>query len=92
MIYETARLQINLQKDLKRMSKRGVKLSKLESILNLLQNELSLPLKNRPYMLPGTWRGFMECLIESNWLLIYDLNNIEFVTLHRTGTHADLFE
>lgn len=34
----------------------------------------------------------MECHIESDWLLIYDLNNIEFVTLHRTGTPADLFE
>lgn len=43
------------KKDLKRMSKRGVKLSKLESILNLLQNEFPLPLKNRPHMLSGTW-------------------------------------
>jgi mRNA-degrading endonuclease YafQ of YafQ-DinJ toxin-antitoxin module len=39
------------KKDLKRMSKRGAKLAKLETILVTLQNNQSLPARNRPHML-----------------------------------------
>ena len=74
------------------MSRRGVKLSKLESVLLILQNDETLPAKHRPHMLSGNWRGFIECHIESDWLLIYDLDTIDILTLHSTGTHADLFE
>lgn len=80
------------KKDLKRMTKRGVKLSKLETVLTILQNDEMLPAKHRPHMLVGEWRGFMECHIEPDWLLIYDLSANDVVTLHRTGTHSDLFE
>lgn len=80
------------KKDLKRMSKRGVKLSKLESVLLILQNDETLSAKHRPHILSGNWHGFMECHIESDWLLIYDADTIDILTLHRTGTHADLFE
>jgi mRNA interferase YafQ len=80
------------KKDLKRMSKRGAKLAKLETILVTLQNNQSLPASNRPHMLSGSWRGFMECHIAPDWLLIYDLETTDTVNLHRTGTHADLFE
>lgn len=74
------------------MSKRGVKLEKLRTILVLLQSDTPLPLRNKPHMLSGEWRGFMECHIESDWLLIYDLSEVNTLTLHRTGTHSDLFE
>lgn len=40
--------------------------------------------------LPSEWEGFLECHIESDWLLIYDVNG-EVVILVRTGTHEDLF-
>ena len=80
------------KKDLKRMSKRGVALVKLERVLTDLQNDKDLPARNRAHMLSGEWRGFMECHIESDWLLIYDMREIDSVTLHRTGTHSDLFE
>jgi mRNA interferase YafQ len=43
-------------------------------------------------MLSGEWRGFWECHIEPDWLLIYDLNDPAVLALHRTGTHSDLFE
>lgn len=74
------------------MLKRGVKASKLEEILALLIAGAELPRKNRPHMLTGEWRGFYECHIEPDWLLIYDLTNPKVLALHRTGTHSDLFE
>ncbi len=80
------------KKDLKRMTKRGVTLSKLQIIVTMLQKDEPLPLRNHPHIRSGAWRGFMECHIESHWLLIYDLDTKDTVTLHRTGTHSDLFE
>lgn len=43
-------------------------------------------------MLSGEWKGFYECHIEPDWLLIYDTTSSDILALHRTGTHSDLFE
>jgi mRNA interferase YafQ len=79
------------RKDYKR-EKRGVSLKKLQSILELIASDTSLQQKNRPHMLSGEWKGFWECHVEPDWLLIYDLDDPEVLALHRTGTHSDLFE
>ena len=53
------------RKDCKRMEKRGVNLKKLQSILELIASDASLPQKNRPHMLSGEWKGFQECQLYS---------------------------
>ncbi|MGD0023228.1 MAG: type II toxin-antitoxin system YafQ family toxin [Xanthobacteraceae bacterium] len=45
----------------------------------------------RPHPLKGDWKGYWECHISPDWLLIYKVTDEE-VLLARTGTHADLFE
>ena len=80
------------KKDHKRMAKRGASLSKLDSVLELLMADKLLPSRNRPHMLSGEWKGFWECHIEPDWLLIYDLDDPAVLALHRMGTHSDLFE
>jgi len=74
------------------MMKRGASQEKLNAVLNLLMNNESLPVRYRPHRLSGEWKGFSECHIEPDWLLIYDLDEPEVLALHRTGTHSDLFE
>jgi mRNA interferase YafQ len=51
----------------------------------------ALPAANRAHPLKGEWKGYWDCHIEPDWLLIYKLTDDE-VRLARTGTHADLFE
>ena len=52
-----------------------------------------VPAEYLPHKLVGKLRGYWECHIESNWLLIYDVQEtIELVSLARTGTHSDLFK
>lgn len=80
------------KKDYKRMQKRGLSMKKLHDVLALLMAESTLPPKNKPHILSGKWKGFSECHVEPDWLLIYDLTDPEVVALHRTGTHSDLFE
>lgn len=83
--------QRQFQKDYKLQRRRGKKMERLKEVVRLLLEEGSLPFKYHPHKLSGEWAGFWECHIESDWLLIYGLNNAH-VLLIRTGTHADLFE
>lgn len=79
-------------KDLKLARKRGLEESKLnEVILKLLSGE-DLPQKNRDHALTGNYKGFRECHVAPDWLLIYSLeSSLKIVTLVRTGSHSDLF-
>ncbi len=80
------------RRDYKRMMKRGASVEKLNAVLALLVHDAPLPARTRPHGLSGEWKGFLECHIEPDWLLIYDLNEEGVLALHRTGTHVDLFE
>lgn len=78
------------RKDVKRAAKRGKSLSKLQKILDLLQEDLPLPSRTRPHKLTGNYIDFYECHIEPDWLLIYEVTETKLL-LSRTGSHADLF-
>jgi len=73
------------------MLKRGKDERKLYFAVEALARTGSLPAEFRTHRLVGRWSDFWECHIEPDWLLIYDVNDVE-VLLVRTGTHADLFE
>jgi mRNA interferase YafQ len=78
------------RKDIKRALKRSHDLAKLENVVNRLQRGEALPAANRAHPLKGDWKGYWDCHIEPDWLLIYKLTKDE-LRLARTGTHADLF-
>lgn len=80
------------RKDLKRVRKRGMDMSKLDDILKKLRNEEPLDEKNRDHPLYGDYIGFRECHIEPDWLLVYAIDHGQLIlTASRTGTHSDLF-
>jgi mRNA interferase YafQ len=78
-------------KDIKRAHKRGYDIRKLAAIINKLQRGETLPPSNRAHPLKGEWKGYWDCHIEPDWLLIYKLTEDE-LRLARTGTHAELFK
>ena len=80
------------KKDLKRIRKRGYDLSKLDEILQKLRAEEPLPEKKRDHDLTGDYKGFRECHVEPDWLLVYAVDKERIIlTASRTGTHSDLF-
>ena len=79
------------RKDLRRARRRGRDLRKLDAIITRLQRGEALPVSNRDHPLKGDWKGYRDCHIEPDWVLIYKLTDDE-LRLARTGTHADLFE
>lgn len=50
-----------------------------------------LELNYRDHQLVGNYMGRRECHIESDWLLIYKLED-DTIIFERTGTHSDLFQ
>ncbi|MBD5458008.1 MAG: type II toxin-antitoxin system YafQ family toxin [Lachnospiraceae bacterium] len=80
------------KKDLKLAKKRGCKLEHLREVVNLLAQEQKLDAKYHDHGLTGNYRGFRECHIEPDWLLIYRIGQEALeLFLFRTGTHSDLF-
>lgn len=80
------------RKDLKLARKRGLKLEKLDAVVERLANQLPLDTRYRDHALTGNYGDFRECHIEPDWLLIYrqDEDVLELF-LFRTGSHSDLF-
>ena len=88
------KLQISTKfhKDYKRIKKRGYNLSLLQEVLDKLCFQETLESKYRDHALSGSYKGFRECHIQTDWLLIYKIEkNILVLTLSRMGTHSDLF-
>jgi mRNA interferase YafQ len=80
------------KKDYKLALKRGLDINLLDDIIRLLAKGESLPEKNRDHMLSGSWAGHRECHIQSDWLLVYRMeNDVLLLILSRTGSHSDLF-
>lgn len=80
------------RKDYKRMKKRGMDMSLLEEVIDLILSGEKLPEKCKDHGLAGDYLGFRECHIRPDWLLIYAISG-DSVTLvaNRTGSHGDLF-
>ncbi|MGH6820423.1 MAG: type II toxin-antitoxin system YafQ family toxin [Methylocella sp.] len=84
------RVSSAFRKDLKRIGRRGLDLSKLEIIVDLLRAGKAPPPQAKPHPLKGEWKAYWDCHIEPDWLLIYRVT-VDEVFLARTGTHAGLF-
>ncbi|MDX2001745.1 MAG: type II toxin-antitoxin system YafQ family toxin [Chitinophagales bacterium] len=80
------------KKDYKLCQKRGLKLNLLHTAISKLEKTGSLPASYKPHKLTGDYKGFWECHIKPDWLMIWlQDDNSKEITLTRTGTHADLF-
>ena len=79
-----------IKKDIKTCQKRGYDFRLFEIILEKLMKPEPLAVKNKDHSLAGNYKGFRECHISPDWLLIYRYNG-EYLEISRTGTHSDLF-
>lgn len=81
------------QKDIKKLQKSGRKdIEKLKTVLRKLVDGTPLESKYRDHPLLGSLKGYRDCHIEPDWLLIYRIDNDKGeITFVRTGSHSDLF-
>jgi len=80
------------RRDIKRLIRSGKDVSKLEAIVTLLVEEKILPEQCKNHPLRGVYKGYFDCHIEPDWVLIYkiDLINSKLILI-RTGSHSQLF-
>lgn len=80
------------KKGLKLAKRRGFDITQLEALVEKLLHGIPLDEKNKDNELKGKFKGFRECHIQPDWLLIYLIEDeVLTLTLIDTGTHADLF-
>ena len=80
------------RKDIKLARKRGLKIERLKEVVNILAEQKKLEDKYRDHGLSGEYKGFRECHIEPDWLLVYRIDeDVLELFLFRTGSHSDLF-
>jgi mRNA interferase YafQ len=81
------------KRDYKLAKKRHLPVDDLKGIIIRLCDEEVLEQKYHDHALSGNWKGFRECHIQPEWLLIYRIDHGEMILVaQRTGSHSELFD
>ena len=80
------------KKDYKLAKKRHVDIEELFRVIGMLQNQQVLPEEKKDHPLVGNYKGYRECHVRPDLLLIYKIKEKELeLVLFITGTHSDLY-
>jgi len=79
------------ERDVKRAQRRGKDLEKFKTVARVLLSGQPLDPLHRDHRLVGNYEGRRDCHLESDWLLIYQIDG-ERLVFERMGTHSDLFK
>lgn len=81
------------KKDYKKLVRQGKDIQKLKAIVTKLSKGEKLTPQNKDHKLTGRLKKYRDCHIQSDWILIYQINKKEQeLILVRTGSHSELFE
>ena len=93
----TTKYQINYERTFRRqyklLKKRNYDMALLDDVIIKLANGETLPPRYRDHPLRGDLRGYRDCHIKDDWVLIYKIDKgILTLILSETGTHSDLLD
>ena len=79
------------RKDLKRARRRGLDMDAFFAVVEMLRRRETLPVRYRDHALTVDRAGVRDCHIRPDWVLIYEVREVELVLLLvETGSHSDL--
>ena len=88
----TVKITNKFKKDYKIIEKQGKDVKKLLDIIEILAEGKQLDSKYKDHSLIGNYKGYRECHIFPDSLLIYKHEeDILVLILARTGSHSELF-
>lgn len=64
---------------------------RLGAVVALLVEDEPLPDAQRDHALVGNWKGYRECHVKPDLLLIYSVEEPDTLHLARLGSHSELF-
>lgn len=79
------------KKDLKRIQNSPKKILSLQAVLEQLQMTGFVSQEYKPHLLIGDYKGYMECHVENDLLLIWFDESQDLIKLIRLGSHSELF-
>lgn len=77
------------RRDLKRLKHQGKNFDTMRRVIQLLENDETIPSIFLDHALKGKWKGHREMHIENDWLLIYRTTH-DAIYLERSGSHSEL--
>lgn len=84
-------LQSRFKRDYKRQKRSNPKLDDtLTPVLELLASDAVLPPRLSDHALSGEWKGFRDCHVKPDLVLIYAKSE-GVLSLARLGSHSELF-
>lgn len=85
-------LQSKFKRDYKREKRSSPKLDQyLKPVLDMLATDAELPPRLSDHALSGRWKGFRDCHIKPDLVLIYAKSE-GVLSLARLGSHSELFD
>ena len=80
-------------RQLKLLKKRGYDMSLFKETVDMLLDGKTLQPRYNDHPLKGSRRGYRDCHILPNWVLIYKIDKcVLTLTLFETGAHSDILE
>ena len=79
------------KKDYKRVKAQEKDIQTLLNIMDRLQNEETLEASFVDHDLKWNWKGYRECHLAPNWLLVYTVEE-DTISFARTGSHSEIFD
>jgi len=80
------------KRDYKREKKSDPELGALLGpVLELLVNDADLPDRLRDHGLNGEWKGYRDCHLRPDLVLIYSKAEPDLLRLARLGSHSEIF-
>lgn len=79
------------RKDVNKAERSNVDLSSTKDVVSKLLNGVKLDEKYKDHPLRGKYKGYRECHVQPDLLLIYKRSK-NGLHLHRLGSHSELFE
>ena len=88
----TVKLTGKFRKDYKLAMKQKRNIELLDKVITALAKGEELDEKYKDHDLKGDWKGYRECHILPDWLLIYRYDeDVLVLVLARLGSHSELF-
>jgi len=78
---------------LRLLARRGYDMELFKEVIEMLLDGTPLPPRYRDHPLRGDKRGYRDCHILGDWVLIYKIEKNKLILiLSETGTHSDILE
>jgi len=91
----TVKLDKKFKKDIQRDKKSGkfkdADFVELKQVMSNLIDEIELDEKYLEHKLIGNFKGYKECHLKPNWLLVYKTDS-QYIKFARLGTHQQIFK